>query len=117
MEERPVLGVIETVATPVRDSVMRLYNYRWEPLSKSPFTPPSLRTWLIDDSKDATAAAEEQIPFMLAEYAYNPDSAILTITPTVGQYFSPGDRPYALANIRKQLNYYWNGKNFKLIDK
>lgn len=117
MEERPVLGVIETVATPVRDSVMRLYNYRWEPLSKSPFTPPSLRTWLIDDSKDATAAAEEQIPFMLAEYAYNPDSAILTITPTVGQYFSPGDRPDALANIRKQLNYYWNGKNFKLLDR
>ena len=117
MEERPVLGVIETVATPVRDSVIRLYNYRWEPLPKSPFTPPSLRTWLIDDCKGALAKAEAQIPFMLAEYAYNPDTATLTVTPTTGDFFSASERPEALANIRPQLKYYWNGKNFKLLDK
>ena len=117
MEERPVLGVIETVATPVRDSVMRLYNYRWEPLAKQPFSPPVMRTWLIDDNKEAEAVADAQIPFMLAEYAYNPDTAILTLTPTIGAYYSATDRPGALDNIRQQLKYYWNGKNFKLIDK
>ncbi len=117
MEEHPLLGVIETVATPVHDSVMRLYDYRWEPLARPPFTAPTLRTWLIDDSKEARANAEASLPFALAEYSYDPNTAVLTMTSTLGSYFLPSDSPDALKNIRPQLRYYWNGKNFKLIEK
>jgi len=117
MEEHPILGVIETVATPVRDSVLRLYDYRWEPLARQPFNAPTLRTWLIDNSKEAVAMAEDQLPFSLAEYSYDPNTAILTITSTLDKYFLPSDRPETLKNIRPQLRYYWNGKNFKLIEK
>lgn len=116
-DEQPVLGVIETIAAPVRDSILRLYDYRWEPLDRQPFAEPPMRAWLVDTGKEAVAKAEEQLPFTLAEYSYDPDTEILTLSSTLDSYFAPSDRPEALDNIRPQLRYRWNGKNFKRLDK
>ncbi len=100
-----VLMVIETLPLPQKDSRITFYDTRWQKLAKQPFEMPTLRDWLPAGDKAALAQAYDEIPFMLAEAAYDPDTRILTLSNTLGGYFAEGDAPATLGRMHATLQY------------
>ena len=109
----PVIGLIETLPLPARDSRLRFFSCRWEPLDIQ--AEPSLRQWLRHPSSERLAAAERQLPFILAAYSYAPDRQELTATLTLPSYYTADDAPEALAWLRPSVTMRWNGKKFKTL--
>lgn len=109
----PIIGYIETFRLPARDSRMRFFTCRWKPLDLH--AEPSLRQWLTRPTAARIKAAQAQLPFLLAEYAYDSPSRTLTATLTLPSYFTPSDAPEALQWLRRSIKMKWTGKKFKII--
>lgn len=106
-----VIGVIETINTPIPDSSVKFYNTRWQPLDDI-LPTPGIADWTT--AKD-TSDAEQALPFVMASYRYDPATGNLTMTQNMDRYFVPSDTPAVLSQIRPTLTYHWDGKKFKPV--
>lgn len=113
----PIIGYITTLPTPIPDSSVALFNSRWQPASPKILSLPTLAAWLTPDGKKHRAEVEDQLPFILASAAYDPQSLTLVFTNNMQQFYTPYDTPEALGWLKPSLSYRWNGSQFKLIDK
>lgn len=110
MGKDTVAVFIETYHTPVADSSIRFVTRGWEPVAGNLFEEPVLADWLSADGKRSRRDVEDAVPFILAEYRYDPSTRMLTVTNNTESYF-PEDEYGAVAPLlRKQLLYSWNGK-------
>lgn len=103
-----IIAAISTlsVAASTADSRMTLYSSRWEPLSGL-WKEPDFKLWLNDEGIKNRQKAEDSVPFIMAEYALDPTSGILTI------YNRSENQQY----LKPFLRYKWNGKAFKPLTK
>lgn len=115
-EEVPdyVIGIIETLDTPIPDSKIAFYDSKWQPLG-STFAPPRLADWLATRNKDEIEMAKRALPFITVEYSFDPHTLALTATPTISRYFAPGDADAAaaLALLRPSIAYRWDARKKK----
>ncbi|MCM1450643.1 MAG: DUF3256 family protein [Clostridium sp.] len=112
----PIIGVITTYPSPLRDSSVDFYTTRWQKLAGI-MPSPTLSAWLTSEGKGSRALVEEQLPFILASCAYYPETQTIVATNNTGEYFAASDKPEALGLLKKELVYRWDGKKFKLADK
>lgn len=113
----PIIGIVETVDTPVPDSQIRFYDSRWQELSEDIFIEPKLADWLQGLSKDQILVATDRLPFVLYSINYDEDNQSLTLNNNMATYFHPSDTPDIVNEMRQQLTYVWDGKRFKLQKK
>ena len=99
-----VYAVIETFETPVKDSRLTIYNKKWEPQLKL-WKEPKSKDWLNPYGRKHRSAFEQDVPYILAEYAFDSETGILTLTNR------SKENDYMLA----QLRYQWTPKGFKFI--
>lgn len=112
----PIIGVITTYSGPMPDSSVDFYTTRWQKLSGI-MPKARLSDWLTAEGAKNRALVEEQLPFILASYAYDPASQTIVATNNTGHYFSKDDAPAALGMLKGQLAYRWEGNKFKLTSK
>ena len=89
-----VIAVIETLTSQVADSRMTIYARNWTPLPK-----------LWKEPKPSEWGRVDPLPILLVEYAYAPESGILTLTN------NSEDKEKMLGRMR----YKWTPKGFKKI--
>ena len=88
-----IISVISTVATPAHDSHITFYDRTWKKLPVDMF---------------------KMIPFMLAEYVYNPADKSLTLTNNLKEFMSPDTESMIAPYLLPSLVYVWDGKKFNL---
>lgn len=109
-KKKPYIGVIETLATPVEESMVRFYSSDWTPVNLSKkgfFTAPVLKDWTAGDSK-LTDEARETLPFILTGYAYDPSTQTLTATNNMSGYYHPTDTPEVVDKLKHTITYRWD---------
>lgn len=113
-----IIGMIETLDTPIPDSHAAFYNSRWEKLG-GVFTPPVLADWVASGSKADVEAVAAALPFITAEYTFDPSTLTLTATPTIARYFVSSDwqAAEALALLRPSIVYQWDARKLRYVKK
>lgn len=109
-----VAVLIETVATPVRDSAVRFFSKGWNPVARDCFDAPVLADWLSAEGKRRRNEVESAVPFIMASYHYDPATRRLTVTNNMSEYFTADDYAPIEPLLKKQLIYTWNGKRMVL---
>lgn len=115
----PLIGVVETVDTPLPDSSLRIYDKTWQCIGSLLALPnatvavpsPKLADWL-KHSSDRSAVAES-LPFVMATYEYVPSRRALVLKHSMEGYFEKTEGDKVLSKIKPQLTYVWDGKQFK----
>lgn len=115
----PLIGIIETVETPLADSNMRMFDKTWQSVGNAlapsagdmPLPAPKLADWLKRAS-DRSAVAD-RLPFVMAAYSYDPRGRELTVSHSMEGYFDKAEGADVLGKMRPQLTYVWDGKQFK----
>lgn len=112
--ESPTIGVIVTLQTPIPDSAITLYHTNWDSQAvrdtKAFNSSPTLSDWMRPGYTKHRAEIEEAIPFIMADYSYDPSTSTLTITNNMAQYFTANDTPKALSMLKDSVSYRWNPK-------
>lgn len=108
----PVIGIITTYAWPLPDSSVAFYNSRWQPIGGL-LPAPRLAQWLTPEGKRLRAKVEEELPFILATYRFNPADQTLVATNNTSRYYTVSDAPEALGLLKPELAFRWDGKRFK----
>lgn len=104
-----LIAVIQTVATPARDSRISFFSSSWAPLDGAAiFTAPVLADWLTPEAKK-NGASLDMVPFMLADYIYAPDKAELTLKNNLAELLSPDVYSLIEAELVPALIYKWDG--------
>lgn len=109
-KKKPYIGVIETLATPVEESMVRFYTSDWtpvDPAKKGFFTAPLLKDWTAGDRK-LTDETRETLPFILTGYAYDPATLTLTATNNMSEYYHPTDTPEVVGKLKHMITYRWD---------
>lgn len=107
-----IVALITTVNLPSPDSSMKLYSSSWQPLpTEKFFSPPVLTDWLLD-KKDA-ADVEAVVPFMVAQYSYDPATQTLTATNCLSRFLSDDIYSMVKNSLRPSISYRWTGKRFQ----
>lgn len=109
-----VIGVIETVNTPVPDSRVTFYDTKWRNLSGSLNVDPSLADWLPKSHKGEIADIQRAVPFVLATMHFDPYASTLTLENGMQSYYPEKQIPEALSMVKPRLTYKWTGKKFRL---
>lgn len=99
-----VYAVIETLETPTKDSRLSIFSSDWQPSAKL-WKEPKAKDWLNSYGKKNRKAFEQEVPYILAEYDFDPESGILTLT----------NRSKENKFMRSALRYKWTAKGFKLL--
>lgn len=108
---KPLIGVIETVSSPIQDSSLTIYDSRWE---RQPLAPePVLAQWMASKAGADRRIVEEALPYIMATCSYDPATGALTIKHTMDGYFALGEGDKALSLIKPELRYKWTGRQFK----
>lgn len=110
--KRPMLMVIETLALPELDSRVTIFNDDWTPAKTSALSLPVLADWVTDTTR--LSELEQTIPFMTSTASFDPETGVLTFTPTIASYFG-GERPKELALLRPAISYKWNNGKFSKL--
>lgn len=112
-----ILGVITTYALPGGDSKIDFYDRRWKALeTKRYFKAPTLDDWLAVKGR-AADDVRTLLPFVIADYTYDPASGMLTARSNVREMASIGDFDSIVPSIRPEIKYQWTGKKFKPVDR
>lgn len=106
MKGDTLIALIQTLETPAKDSRMVIYNRQWRPQPKL-WSEPGIKQWLNDEGSKNRQKAEDSTPFIMAEYALDPATGILTI------YNRTENQQY----LKHFLRYQWTGKAFKPLTK
>lgn len=109
-----VIGVIETVATPVPDSRVTFYDTKWRNLAPSVVIDPDLPDWLPKQEHRNIADIQRAVPFVLAEMHFDPVASAVVAKNNMQAYYPVSDTPAALALLKPALTYKWTGKKFRL---
>ena len=112
-----VLVVIRTVCTPLTDSELTAYDKSWQPLSDKVLPQPALKDWVTSTDRRVIAQIEDALPFMLVTAEYAPETKEIILKNRTSSYFAASDTPDALAYLKKELRYQWNGSMFKPVGK
>lgn len=112
----PVIGMITTYSAPLPDSSVQFYTTRWQKLSGI-LPAPGLSSWLTPEGARHRAQVEEEIPFILASYSYNPATGTIVATNNTQSYFTSDSAPGALGMLKPELAWRWDGKRFKPVGK
>lgn len=110
-----IIAVISTVATPAHDSHISFYDRTWKKLPDTYFTPPAISDWLNADGKKSPDMVTTMVPFMLAEYVYDPKTKLLTLTNNLGEFMSEDTESMVLPYLLPALEYKWDGKKFNKV--
>lgn len=111
-----VLMYIETVRLPQPDSSISFFDKNWKPLKRTVFVEPKLDDWLTNEGKSSREDVESWLPFLLWSAAYDDDTATLTLTSTLNQYFAGADDINRLNKwLLPKLTYQYKGKKFTLV--
>lgn len=115
-EADDVIALIITVSTPAKDSRISFYSASdWTPLdSRKIFSEPELKTWLTPDGQKNTALVEGIVPFIMAEYNYDPATSKLTLTSDLATFLSTDMYDMIKEYLRPSLDYSWTGKKLVL---
>lgn len=114
--QAPIIGVITTYSGPLPDSSISFYTTRWQKLSGI-LPTPTLSAWLTPEGAKNRSMMEEQLPFILASYEFDPARQTIVATNNTEAYFAKDDEPAALGMLKPELTYSWDGKKFKLTAK
>ena len=109
-----IIALIQTVATPAHDSHITFYSRSWAQLGDNLFSAPSLSDWMTPAAKKSGADVSAMIPFMLAEYTYDPDSRTLTLKNNLSEFLSPDVYSLIGAYLLPSMTYRWDGKRMNL---
>lgn len=110
-----IIALIETLKTPIADSRISFYNSRWEPIEKSCFKEPELKTWLTKVGSKKIDDVRAALPFMLVQYEYNSEDNTLTLTSNAEQFLSREAYSGISQWLKPSLKYAWIGKKFTLV--
>ena len=110
-----VIVVIHTVATPVPDSKVTLYNKSWEPISGGVFTAPGIDQWLKPDSgRSGRDEVEALLPFMLTSCSYDAATKSFVFTNRSAEFLSEEVYEPIKMYLQNKLVYTWDGKRLAL---
>lgn len=112
-----ILIVTSNVATPAIDGMISFYTADWKPLkSKNElFKEPQFSDWVDSRTRPDMSDLRNAIPFVMAEYEYNPETRILTLKSTYTDYLDNDNSGVAGEHLFKELRYKWNGKKMQRI--
>jgi len=105
-----VLIVVSNYLTPAADGAVKIYTTAWNPVNGIPFTEPMLHDWIVPKPKMPIADIENIVPFVTARYEYDPESGILTLTNTLGNFLAKEEYEQIKESVIPQIRYKWNGK-------
>ena len=109
-----IIGVIQTLNTPTPDSSLKLYNRNWERLRG--LEEPTLADWLSAAGKKQRQAVEQTVGFVLASYAYNPETHRLTLTNHSTEWLDKEAAATITPLMLTEITYEWNRHGFKRIN-
>lgn len=113
-----IIMAIDRVATPETDARISFYDSKWKALNAGKLlTMPSLADWTGKLPADKMRRIENALPFLMVDARYNPDNALLTLTPQIGDFVSVEDKEEVTNALADSLVYKWNGKSFKPLKK
>lgn len=108
-----VIAVIETLHTSAGpDAHMTLWDRNWHPALKF-WKEPKTSGWLSDAGKKNRAVFERNVDFILADYSFNPDSGVLTLTNRTAAVQSSEQQSATQDLMLPMLRYVWTSKGFK----
>lgn len=110
-----IIAVIQTVATPAHDSHVNFYSRTWQELKGNYFTPPVMSDWLTDSGKKNDGEVSAMVPFMLAEYVYDPATSTLSLTNNLKEFLSPDVYQLVADYLKPSLIYRWDGKQMNKV--
>ena len=109
-----VIAVIRTLSVPESDSDIKFYDAKWRQLDGSRYMKtPTIADWLTAHGRKNRNAVDEAVPFVTAEYEYDPATGVLTVTQQLEHTL--GKESYAEVKdyLKPQLTYSWKGGRFK----
>lgn len=110
----PLIGLIQTLDTPIPDSAITIYRTDWDIVPASGNNAlgrePSFESWIMPSHIRDISTISKYIPFVLAKLTYDPTSATITATNNMDSYFSPKDTPEALSKLKDSITYKWQQK-------
>jgi len=110
-----VIGVIQTLQTPVLDSNFKLYNQQWSRLRG--LKEPEISDWLSAAGKKQRQTVEESVGFMLVSYDFDPTTRRLTLTNRTGEWLDEQTAATVKPLLLDSMSYEWIGHGFKKIKK
>lgn len=110
-----IIALIQTVATPAHDSHIKFYSRSWSQLGESLFTAPTLTDWMTPAARKSGADVSTMIPFMLAEYTYDPSTLTLTLKNNLSEFLSPDVYSLVSADLLPSKTYTWDGKRMNPV--
>lgn len=112
-----VVMVVTTLKTPTPDSSVKFYTTQWKEINKGLFIVPLLDDWTLPEGKSRKKDLENAVPFILAQFTYDPANATFTLTNNLGQFLPKEDAEWVTPLMHNRLAYKWNGKKMvKLAD-
>lgn len=109
-----IVAVIQTLSAPARDSKISFYTSGWQRIDTPIFQKPRIEDWLISSSEKDMTGIKSTVPFMLAEYSYDPATLTLSLTNTLSQFLSADVYSMIAPMLHQKLVYRWNGSKFQL---
>lgn len=110
-----IIAVIQTVATPAHDSHINFYSRSWQELKGNYFTPPVMNDWLSESGKKNDGEVAVMVPFMLAEYVYDPATVTLSLTNNLKEFLSPDVYQLVADYLLPSITYKWDGKRMNKV--
>lgn len=113
-----IIVVVSNVLTPAPDGMISFYTTDWKELKgKQPlFEQPTFDDWLVKGINSSVRNdIRNAVPFIMAQYSFDPTTGILTLTQTADQYLPRADYDLARDHLLKQLRYKWNGKKMEKL--
>jgi hypothetical protein len=106
-----IIGVIQTLQTPVADSNFKLYNQQWSRLRG--LDEPEIADWLSAAGKKQRQAVEESVGFMLVSYEFDPTTRRLTLTNHTAEWLDEQTAAAVQLLMLSSMSYEWTGHGFK----
>ena len=115
-QDRQVIAVISTVATPAPDSKLTLYSSDWtDNMTARTFSRPALQDWLTAEGRRHKDEVEMSVPFLLVEYSLDPKTGLLTLSNNTHRFVSEEIYEMVEPYLMKSIQYKWNGRRFESV--
>ena len=106
-----IIAIIETVATPIPDSSIKLYAKDWTPLP-SPKFPTSID---FVNKKERKKVADTVPPFDFISAEYLPEKTLFRFTNHTADYYVKPEVPRSLEAADSVITMRYDGKKFVMV--
>lgn len=113
-----IIVVVSNVLTPAPDGMISFYTTDWKEIKgKQPlFDQPAFDDWLVKGiDRGVRDDVRNAVPFIMAQYSFDPNTGVLTLTQTAEEYLPEAEYNVARDHLLKQLRYKWNGKKMEKL--